>query len=94
MLSWWERLHKDLVLIVDVQQLQDDGGDSTQQCGLSRIEEDWMLASATTTGVQQTRSQIAPLCAVLEDPRRQSSMRLVTWYREVSLVLKLVKPAS
>lgn len=28
-----------------------------------------MLASATTTGVQQTHGQIAPLCAVLEDPK-------------------------
>ena len=69
MFSWWERLHTNLVLVVDVQQPRDDGGNATRRSSLSRVEEDCMLANAMTTGVQQTHGQIAPLSAVLEDPK-------------------------
>jgi hypothetical protein len=33
-LSWWERLHADLVLVVDVQQARDNAGDATRRWSL------------------------------------------------------------
>ncbi len=39
MLSWWERLHADLVLVIDVQQARDDSGDAIRRCGLSTDQE-------------------------------------------------------
>ena len=51
-LSWWERLHTDLVLVVDVQQPRDDGRGTTR-CDLSKIKGDWMLAAPRQLGYKR-----------------------------------------
>ena len=69
MLSPRERLHADLVLVIDVQQMRDDAGDTTRRRRLSTDEKEWTSASAkATTGVQKTHGQIAPLRAILKNP--------------------------
>ena len=60
------------MLVVDIQQARDDGGGTARWCSLSKVKKEYMSASATTmviTGAQRTYGQIAPLRAVLEDPK-------------------------
>lgn len=37
MLSWWEGLGANLVLVVDIQKARDDRGDAMRRCGLRLI---------------------------------------------------------